>query len=276
MGFAHRRDVLAMAHKDHPYKVRVADGRAPASREDADPLWSDAESQDLFDPDRALEAIRARAREGVGDSANEADASRDLKTPTADSIDGPGGSVRGAEEERTGADDEDEILVPILDDADEAANVDTDYEATPVDPKDPRFETADDPRIPPGRASFRIGEASRIVGVRPHVLRYWESELEFVRPEKTETGQRRFGREDLALLLKVRRLRHDANLTMAQTRTLIREAKVAPARHEASPGAPRVLRDADAKSRLREHLLHMREAVLDLLQAVDGEEEHDG
>ncbi len=38
-------------------------------------------------------------------------------------------------------------------------------------------------QIPDDKRYFRIGEASRIIGVEPYVLRYWESEFSQVRPE---------------------------------------------------------------------------------------------
>ena len=31
---------------------------------------------------------------------------------------------------------------------------------------------------------YRIGEVSDIVGVQPHVLRYWETEFRSIRPQK--------------------------------------------------------------------------------------------
>lgn len=87
-----------------------------------------------------------------------------------------------------------------------------------VSPSDPDFETERDPRIPEGQPFFKVGEVARIIGVEPHVLRYWEQQLPGVRPEKTASGQRRYRRQDLAVLLTVRRLRYEEHLTIAATR----------------------------------------------------------
>ena len=90
-----------------------------------------------------------------------------------------------------------------------------------VSPTDATFETEDDPRIPEEQTYFKVGEVARIIGVEPHVLRYWEQHLPSVQPEKTASGQRRYRRADVAALLTVRRLRYEEHLTIAATRRQI-------------------------------------------------------
>jgi DNA-binding transcriptional MerR regulator len=48
---------------------------------------------------------------------------------------------------------------------------------------------------------YSIEEVGRIVGVQPHVLRYWESEFPQVTPERNEQGQRAYSRTDIDTLL---------------------------------------------------------------------------
>jgi DNA-binding transcriptional MerR regulator len=115
-------------------------------------------------------------------------------------------------------------------------------------------ETERDPRIPAGKTRFRIGEVATIVGVRPYVIRYWENEFAWLQPDKTETGQRRYGRADVALLLRIKRLRHDQQLTVAQTRALL----------EGGPAATAPLADGD-RGRIKRQLNELRREVLDLL-----------
>lgn len=277
-----------MGSKDHAPRMGRA---APQSRGRQEPLWSEADADDLFDPDLAFEEARARldapSAPDLADPSGGAEASDD--DLIGDPTDGPEPVGADSSPPPPDAEISDELPVPILDDLedeDEPASddepdgdggVDTHVEGPEVDPTDRRFETAEDPRIPEGQGSFKIGEVARIVGVRPYVLRYWESELEFVSPEKTEAGQRRFRRDDVATLLQVRRLRHDAGLTMAQTRALIREGRgseVVSVTAERA-GSPWIVRDAEAQSRVRAQVLRMREAVIDLLQAIENEGEDD-
>ena len=118
-----------------------------------------------------------------------------------------------------------------------------------VSPTDPMFETDQDPRIPPDRRFFKVGEVARIIGVEPHVLRYWEQQLSRLQPDKTASGQRRYRREDVALLLTVRRLRYEEHLTIAATRRQIQ-----PGRRLGGPSASRAALVAEAR-RLVQDLL---------------------
>src|SRR5213596_1872583 len=58
----------------------------------------------------------------------------------------------------------------------------------------------------PPKLYFRIGEVAGLVGVEPHVLRYWEREFRSIRPTKSAKGQRVYSRKDVENLLRVRDL----------------------------------------------------------------------
>jgi DNA-binding transcriptional MerR regulator len=68
--------------------------------------------------------------------------------------------------------------------------------------------------IPSTKRYFRIGEASRIIGVEPHVLRYWESEFPQIRPQRADSNQRTYQRKDLELILEIKRLLYDEKITI--------------------------------------------------------------
>ncbi len=67
----------------------------------------------------------------------------------------------------------------------------------------------------PLKSYFRIGEVASIVGVEPHVLRYWEREFRGVRPTKSEKGQRVYSRKDVEKLSRVRELLYEEGFTIA-------------------------------------------------------------
>jgi len=69
-------------------------------------------------------------------------------------------------------------------------------------------------QIPDNRRYFRIGEASRIIGVEPYVLRYWENEFSQLRPRRAESRQRTYQRKDLETLLEIKRLLYDERMTI--------------------------------------------------------------
>jgi DNA-binding transcriptional MerR regulator len=57
----------------------------------------------------------------------------------------------------------------------------------------------------PDKTYFRIGEVSRILGVEPYVIRYWETEFKSIRPERSSSSQRLYRKKDLEQLLDIRR-----------------------------------------------------------------------
>jgi DNA-binding transcriptional MerR regulator len=85
----------------------------------------------------------------------------------------------------------------------------------------------------PDKLYFKIGEVARLVGVKPYVLRYWETEFRVLRPEKSQTRHRLYRRRDVATLLEIRRLLHDERYTIEGAKRRLRqgvdaEAQVAP------------------------------------------------
>lgn len=182
---------------------------------------------DIFDPDRALEDARAQLAGLLGGEG----ASELSPAPAPAESDHPAFELhRGAaalERAPVSALDEspgDTLRPEPLADSEIASeqDLDTSFDELAVDPADPRFETAEDPRIPPGRSFFKIGEAAKITGVKPYVLRYWETEFSWIRPTKTSARQRLYRRQDLALILQIRRLRYREQQTIAAVREALR------------------------------------------------------
>ena len=53
---------------------------------------------------------------------------------------------------------------------------------------------------------FKIGEVAKLLGVKPHVLRYWESEFPSLKPRKNPSGQRLYAKADIETLTEIRNL----------------------------------------------------------------------
>ena len=97
----------------------------------------------------------------------------------------------------------------------------------------------------PVKLYYRIGEVSQIVGVEPHVLRYWETEFRSIRPQKSRKGQRIYSRRDVDKLLKVRDLLYTHGFTIAGARKRLREGG-----HEAEAPPPAARLSPPARSLL--------------------------
>ncbi|MFQ5477979.1 MAG: MerR family transcriptional regulator [Candidatus Binatia bacterium] len=72
--------------------------------------------------------------------------------------------------------------------------------------------------IPSDKLYFKIGEVARLVGVKPYVLRYWETEFSIVRPGKSKSRQRLYRRKDVEMLLRIKELLHDRRFTIEGAR----------------------------------------------------------
>lgn len=70
----------------------------------------------------------------------------------------------------------------------------------------------------PDKLFYKIGEVSKIVGVEPYVLRYWETEFAFLKPRKNKSGQRVYIKRDVELLLKIKRLLYQERYTIEGVR----------------------------------------------------------
>ena len=107
----------------------------------------------------------------------------------------------------------------------------------------------------PDKLYFKIGEVARLIGVKPYVLRYWESEFSVLRPGKTRSRHRLYRRKDVETLLEIRYLLYAERYTIE--------------------GAKRRLRDgtraADEKSARTEGatLAEVRQELLDLCRMLE-------
>jgi DNA-binding transcriptional MerR regulator len=119
----------------------------------------------------------------------------------------------------------------------------------------------------PDKLFFKIGEVAQIVGVRPHVLRYWETEFNALRPMKTRGSHRVYRRKDVELAVLVRRLLHDEGLTMAGAKRRLRDLS----RERTTDGEPAAasVNDASRQVSLSADLLAVRRELAELIKAID-------
>jgi DNA-binding transcriptional MerR regulator len=111
---------------------------------------------------------------------------------------------------------------------------------------------------------YRIGEVSDIVGVQPHVLRYWETEFRSIRPQKSSKGQRVYSRRDVEKLLRVKDLLKNQGFTIAGARKRLGEPSVA------APEEPADSERAGTKS-MRKALLGLRQDLVRMLEEISAE-----
>ena len=81
-----------------------------------------------------------------------------------------------------------------------------------------------------------IGEVGKALGIRQHVLRYWEEQFPALKPVKRSGGRRYYRPEDVELITTIDRLVHREGYTLKGARRAIAKNEV-PAEEEIRPQA---------------------------------------
>src|SRR5262249_54021596 len=77
----------------------------------------------------------------------------------------------------------------------------------------------------PDKRYFSIGETSVLCGVRPYVLRYWETEFEQLKPAKRRGNRRYYQQKDVVMIRRIRSLLYDQGYTINGARQLLSSEK---------------------------------------------------
>jgi DNA-binding transcriptional MerR regulator len=109
----------------------------------------------------------------------------------------------------------------------------------------------------PVQEFFSIGEVCELTGLKPHVLRYWESQFSFLNPAKNRSGNRVYQRREVELILLVKHLLYTEKYTIEGARQKVDEHRKAGDLRRISRAALNVQALESVETELRE--------VLDLL-----------
>lgn len=135
---------------------------------------------------------------------------------------------------------------------------------------------------------YKIGEACKILEIQPYVLRYWETEFPFLKPNKSKSGQRVYSDHELNVIRRIKELLYEEGYTIAGAKKKLESelasggepkgAKAAPAKAAAKETAGRKARtedkgDAEAEEKIKrlrdgvETALQQAREILELLQS---------
>jgi DNA-binding transcriptional MerR regulator len=112
-----------------------------------------------------------------------------------------------------------------------------------------------------------IGEVASALGIRQHVLRYWEEQFPMLKPIKRSGGRRYYRPEDVQLVATIHRLVHQHGYTLRGARLAIEagEAKLVPPPTPATAAEP--ARPAMLEPEIGARLLAIRETLARALAA---------
>jgi len=96
---------------------------------------------------------------------------------------------------------------------------------------------------------YKIGEVSRITGLEPYVLRFWESEFPALHPQKNSGNQRLYTPKDIETVVRIKRMLYEEGFTIS--------------------GAKRRLSSKDDRKNVLERVRKELQGVLTLLRATE-------
>ncbi len=112
----------------------------------------------------------------------------------------------------------------------------------------------------PTQEFFSIGEVCALTDLKPHVLRYWESQFRFLNPAKNRSGNRVYKSREVELIMLVKHLLYAEKYTIEGARQRIEQyRKSGELKSQASRAASRT-----TLSELREQL----DQVIELLDGA--------
>jgi DNA-binding transcriptional MerR regulator len=72
---------------------------------------------------------------------------------------------------------------------------------------------------------YSIGEVCEITNLKPHVLRYWESQFRILNPSKNRAGNRAYRRKDIQLIQLVKHLLYTEKFTIEGARQKLEDIR---------------------------------------------------
>ena len=115
----------------------------------------------------------------------------------------------------------------------------------------------------PVQEYFSIGEVCTMTSLKPHVLRYWESQFRFLNPAKNRSGNRVYQRREIELIVLVKHLLYTEKYTIDGARRKVDE-------HRRGGALRGVAREAITRETIGELERELR-AVIDILDGRERE-----
>jgi DNA-binding transcriptional MerR regulator len=78
----------------------------------------------------------------------------------------------------------------------------------------------------PKKSLVTVNEVATFLKVKPHEIRYWESEFQQIRPQKNKYGQRLYRKEDIILFTAIKHLLHDKKFTVAAASQILADSEI--------------------------------------------------
>ena len=78
----------------------------------------------------------------------------------------------------------------------------------------------------PNKSTFKFQELTPITGVKPYVIRFWETEFEEIAPVTSDSGQKLYARKDVEAIFKIKTLLFDEKMSIHEAKLAIKNRRV--------------------------------------------------
>jgi DNA-binding transcriptional MerR regulator len=110
----------------------------------------------------------------------------------------------------------------------------------------------------PNKSSFKFQELTPITGVKPYVIRYWETEFPEISPVAAETGEKIYARKDVEAIFRVKKLLFEDKMTIPEAKARMMDYVTEPSQQVFQ----------DKRSTANDSVIPMIQAALDQIKEI--------
>ena len=111
----------------------------------------------------------------------------------------------------------------------------------------------------PNKSNFKFQELTPITGVKPYVIRFWETEFPEIAPITSDSGHKLYARKDIDAILKIKKLLFEDKLSIPEAK-----ARMMTAAHVELAKIETVVETANNEADVRPYLLQALQLIQDI------------
>lgn len=100
----------------------------------------------------------------------------------------------------------------------------------------------------PNKSNFKFQELTPITGVKPYVIRFWETEFDDIDPVDSDSGQKLYARKDVEAIFKIKKLLFEEKMTIQEAKIAIKSRDLDIEGSSSQPHVAEVSKEGSDKS----------------------------
>lgn len=116
----------------------------------------------------------------------------------------------------------------------------------------------------PNKSNFKFQELTPITGVKPYVIRFWETEFDDIDPVDSDSGQKLYARKDVEAILKIKKLLFDEKMTIQEAKIAIKSRDLDIETAASHSSAPEMAKEGSDKSFAKNMMINSLQLIRDI------------